>query len=139
MTVEAVSIAATHDYSWTEQLPVLQVVVPLIAAPICSLLRGRNLPWALALGVSAFAFVCSVMLLIQVREVGIISYPLGGWLPPFGIEFRVDVVNAFVLVIVSAISLIVLPFAKKSPVSHMGPTISAVIMSALFFFKGRIP
>ena len=32
---------------------------------------------------------------------GPISYHLGGWAPPWGIEYRVDLLNAFVLVLVS--------------------------------------
>ena len=54
------------------------------------------------------------MLLAQVMDGPPISYALGGWAPPWGIEFRVDVVNAFVLLIVSGISAAVLPYARRS-------------------------
>ena len=33
-------------------------------------------------------------LLWQVLTTGPISYALGGWAPPWGIEYRVDVLNA---------------------------------------------
>jgi multicomponent Na+:H+ antiporter subunit D len=95
-------------------LPALQVVVPLISAPLCALLYRPRLAWGLALVVSALAFVTSVALLQQVLATGPISYALGGWAAPWGIEYRVDTVNAFVLVIVSAISTVVLPFARDS-------------------------
>ncbi len=131
MSTEAASIAATQAFPLAAQLPVLQVVAPLIAAPICSLLRVRHLPWALAFAASLFAFACSVMLVIQVRPDTPISYPLGGWLPPFGIEFRVDVVNAFVLMIISAMSVIVLPFARKS-IEHEIPAPSHAMFYTLY-------
>jgi len=95
-------------------LPALQVVVPLISAPICALIGRPRIAWALALVVSAVALVTALELLQQVLATGPISYALGGWAAPWGIEYRIDTVNAFVLVIVAAISTVVLPFARDS-------------------------
>jgi multicomponent Na+:H+ antiporter subunit D len=95
-------------------LPALQVVVPLLSAPLCALIYRPRIAWATALVVSIMALVMSGALLNQVLETGPISYALGGWAAPWGIEYRVDTVNAFVLLIVSAISTVVLPFARDS-------------------------
>jgi len=95
-------------------LPALQVVVPLLSAPVCALMQRPRMAWATALAVSACALATAVVLLQQVLTTGTISYALGGWAAPWGIEYRIDTVNAFVLVIVSAISTIVLPFARDS-------------------------
>jgi multicomponent Na+:H+ antiporter subunit D len=95
-------------------LPALQVVIPLIGAPICMLLRRRDWAWAFAVAVSWIAFAIAVALLQQVMEGGPISYELGGWAAPWGIEYRVDTVNAFVLLIVSAIGAVTLPYARAS-------------------------
>ena len=95
-------------------LPALQVVLPLIAAPFCVVLRQANLVWLLALLVSWAAFAIAVSLLLNVLEYGTIVYALGGWPPPWGIEIRIDTANAFVLMIVSSISAVVLPYAKRS-------------------------
>ncbi|WP_206419719.1 monovalent cation/H+ antiporter subunit D family protein [Minwuia thermotolerans] len=100
--------------SLMDNLPALQVAVPLIAAPICTFLRFRNGAWAFALLVSAAVFWMSWLLLQQVLVDGVISYHMGGWAPPIGIEYRVDRVNAFVILIVAMISLITLPFAKAT-------------------------
>mgnify|MGYP003628004641 CR=1 FL=1 len=97
-----------------DHLPVLQVVGPLIAAPICSLLRARNLAWLFTLLVSLAAFACSIYLLHIVMQTGPISYAIGGWAAPLGIEYRVDASNGLVLLIISGISTVVLPFAKRS-------------------------
>ena len=63
-------------------LPVLQVLVPLMAAPLCLLLRRVQLVWFFTLLVSGIAFVISILLLQQVMSSGTIIYELGGWEAP---------------------------------------------------------
>ena len=89
-------------------LPVLQVIVPLLAAPICLIIGRSNLVWMFALLVSATAFLMSGMLLHQVMASGTITYELGGWSAPWGIEYRIDNFSAFLLLIISAVSTIIL-------------------------------
>ena len=101
-------------------LPVLQIVVPLIAAPLCLLLRRGALAWGLALLASWAALAMSALLLSQVLSDGPISYALGDWAAPWGIEYRVDSVNAFVLLIVAAVGAVILPYARRS-VAHEIP------------------
>ncbi|MDP4993352.1 MAG: monovalent cation/H+ antiporter subunit D family protein, partial [Burkholderiaceae bacterium] len=45
---------------------------------------------------------------------GTISYEIGSWAPPLGIEYRVDQLSAFVLVLVSAIAALVVPYSRAS-------------------------
>jgi len=59
------------------------------------------------------------MLLIRVLDSGVITYELGGWAAPWGIEYRIDTLNAFVLVIVSAIGAIVLPYARHTVIAEI--------------------
>jgi multicomponent Na+:H+ antiporter subunit D len=98
-------------------LPALQVVVPLISAPLCLLLRRPGAAWTVALAVSWFALAVALSLLIEVSIGGPVSYPIGDWAAPWGIEYRVDQVGALVLVIVTAIGAVVMPFAGAS-VAH---------------------
>jgi multicomponent Na+:H+ antiporter subunit D len=95
-------------------LPILQVVVPLVAAPLCALLRRSTLAWALALAASTAAFVVAAVLLDLVLAGEDISYAIGGWDAPWGIEYRVDLLNAFVLLIVAGIGAVVLVYARTS-------------------------
>lgn len=95
-------------------LPILQIVVPLVSAPICVLLRGRKLVWTFSLVVSWATLAMSALLLQRVLEIGSISYMLGGWSAPLGIEYRIDVVNAFVMLLVAAIGSVVLLYAPPS-------------------------
>ncbi|MCX8231879.1 MAG: monovalent cation/H+ antiporter subunit D family protein, partial [Alphaproteobacteria bacterium] len=91
------------------QFPALQVVIPLIGAPLCIILRRGALPWLIALLVSWVALAIAASLLSQVADGTIISYAIGGWLAPLGIEYRIDVLNAFMMVLVTGTSSIVLP------------------------------
>ena len=97
-----------------EHLPVLQVVLPLVAAPLCLLLARSVWAWLLAFIVSLAALVISIVLLREVYTGEVLSYAIGGWAAPWGIEYRVDAVNAFILIIVTGISVVALMFAKTS-------------------------
>ena len=97
-----------------EHLPVLQVITPLLAAPTCLFLRRPELVWLFTLFVSGLAFIISATLVQQVMSTGIISYELGGWSQPWGIEYRIDKLNAFILLIISAVSTVVLIAAQTS-------------------------
>ncbi len=101
-------------------LPALQVVVPLLSAPICVLLGRGRFAYGFTLAISWVAFVISGLLLQAVVQGGAISYQLGGWAPPWGIELRVDLVNAYVLLIVSAIGALVMTYAKPSVDREIG-------------------
>lgn len=96
------------------QLPILQIIVPLLAAPVCLFLRHPVLTWALTTVVSWVTLYISLSLLFQVQSTGTIIYELGGWAAPWGIEYVVDTLSAWVLVIVSTIGAIVTPYAKVS-------------------------
>ena len=43
------------------------------------------------------------VLLSQVAEHGTVSYALGDWAPPWGIEYRIDYLSGFMLVIVALV------------------------------------
>ena len=95
-------------------LPILLVVIPLMAAPICLLLRRRALAWTFALLVSWSTLVMAFALLMRVLEEGTLIYLLGNWATPWGIEYRIDVLNGFVLLLVALIGAIVVLYAPTS-------------------------
>ena len=103
----------------SHHLPILQVIVPLLAAPLSVFLRRAALAWYLTFLVSIATFLVSIALLERVMTGGVISYALGDWAAPYGIEYRVDAVNAFVLLIISGISTVVLPYARTSVASEI--------------------
>ncbi|MDP6969537.1 MAG: monovalent cation/H+ antiporter subunit D family protein [Gammaproteobacteria bacterium] len=93
---------------------ILPIVLPLIAAPLCILLGHRQLAWLLATLVSGLSFVISISLLLAALDQGVLSYAVGGWEAPWGIEVRLDVASAMVLSVVTGISTLVLIYAKAS-------------------------
>ena len=98
--------------SLAAHLPALQVVLPLISAPLAVLLRHGGLAFAIVTAGAWAALYASVALWIQVSEGGTISYVIGNWPPPWGIEYRVDRLASFVLLLVSATAAIVLPWSR---------------------------
>ncbi len=97
-----------------EHLPILQVVVPLTAAPLCVALRRPAGAWALATLATWASLAIALALLVETLEHGRISYMLGGWAAPWGIEYLVEPVNAYVLVIVTALGSVIMPYALQS-------------------------
>lgn len=61
-----------------------------------------------------FQFVLSIFILRHVLTVGTIRYWLGGWRPPWGIEYVVDALNAFILVVILFLSLLVAIYSKRN-------------------------
>ena len=110
----------------TDHLPILEVLVPFVAAPLVVILGSRRLAWPIAFVASAASFVIACLLLLQTLDGSFISYHIGGWAPPLGIEYRVDAANAFVLFLVSGISTLILPFARTSfeaELPHRNPSL----------------
>lgn len=97
-----------------QHLPVLLVVVPLIAAPLCVLLHHPRLVWGFSLAVSGVTFAIAIALAIKVYDGGKISYALGDWAPPIGIEYVADPLSVFMCLIVSGIGFGVMLFARQS-------------------------
>lgn len=95
-------------------LPILQVIVPLMAAPLCLFLKQPKLVWLFSVVATGLTFLISVLLLQQVITTGPIIYELGGWPAPWGIEYRIDELNAYLLVIISSISAVVMMAAQTS-------------------------
>ena len=91
-----------------QHLPALQVVVPLLMVPFIVLLRPRGLAWAAATATSLLAFAISVELTMLVLDGASMSYQMGSWPAPYGIELRVDSLSALLLLAITGASSVVL-------------------------------
>lgn len=112
-------------------LAVLQVVLPLTAAPLCLLLRREILAWWMALTAAWIGVVNAALLLDRVMLLGPISYDLGGWAAPLGIVYHVDALNGMVLLLISATAAILLPYARLSVLREVGSERAALFYAAL--------
>ncbi len=98
-----------------EHLPALQVVIALTAAPLVMLLSPLpRTAWAVTTVVCWVTLAMAIALFLEVSDGSVISYHMGGWEPPWGIEYRVDAANAWVLLIIGLTGAVVMPFARVS-------------------------
>ncbi len=107
------------------QLPVIPIILPLVTAPLAVLMPaekwGGRLPHVFTTLVAWTVFAACAAILHSVATVGPISYHLGDWAPPIGIEYRIDLANALVLTLVSGVGALVFPFAHESIRSEIDP------------------
>jgi len=113
-----------------DNLPALLVVVPLLLAPVAALVGRSKAAWAVATAACWWSLYASVALLQRVRAEGPISYEMGGWTPPYGIEYRIDLVNVFVAVIVALIGAVTIPYARKSIAKEVSEDRGALFYAA---------
>ncbi len=105
---------------WSQHLPALQVIVPLLSAPLVLLLRPRGLAWAASTAASLFAFAIAIVLALGVLDDRSFSYRMGGWPAPYGIELGVDAFSALVLLVVTGASTLALIAGRGGLDSEIG-------------------
>lgn len=99
-----------------ENAPALVVVIPLFAAflvPVIGYFNKRLIPYFVTL-IALCSVILSTSNLRTVIQTGSISYTMGGWEPPWGIEYAIDYLNGFVSIVVIFIIFIVSIYAIKS-------------------------
>ena len=98
----------------SNQFPAIIVVLPLVVS-FFIFFSGwwvKRAGFPLAIGALSCCVLLSIGILNSVLSHGTIEYWLGGWDPPWGIEYRVDHFNAIMLVLVSGLSLVAAVYAK---------------------------
>lgn len=118
-----------------KDLPALVVLVPLTAAlalPVLSL-ASCALMRATALAVLAATLAGSLAVLDRVLVQGPWRYHLGGWPPPWGIEYAVDALGGTVAVLVAFFGLLAavysLPHLKDRPSLSQGAFYSLFLLA----------
>jgi len=100
-----------------EHYPVLIIVISLLSAFTILIAGWLNKKTCLPISLATI-FVQLLLAFSILHHVVItrepIHYWLGGWAPPWGIEYVVDAFNAYVLVIVLFICLLTVIYAKRS-------------------------
>ncbi len=123
--------------SLLDHLPVLIVIIPLMTAPLCILVDRARPAWLLVLASAWLSFAAAIALAVEVQTTGTISYQLGGWAPPWGIEYRIDTLASYVLLIVTAMAALVLLFAKESVAREIpGEKIARFYAAFMLAFAG---
>ena len=105
-----------------EQFPVLVVAISMLSAFII-LIAGRVNKKSccfISIATILLQLIMAFFILNHVLTKGTIHYWLGGWKPPWGIEYLVDALNAYVLVIVLFLGLLC-AIHSKSSIEHEVP------------------
>ncbi|UCH20046.1 MAG: monovalent cation/H+ antiporter subunit D family protein [Deltaproteobacteria bacterium] len=99
-----------------QQLPAIIVVFPLVMSffVVVTGLWSKRICFPLVVTAISVCVLSAGIILSSVINQGPIHYWLGGWQPPWGIEYFVDHLNAFMLVAVSLLSLLVAVHSKRS-------------------------
>ena len=99
-----------------QQLPAIIIIVPLVTSFFIFFAGWwyKRVAYPLAVTAMAICTLSAAGILKSVILNGTISYWLGGWRPPWGIEYRIDHLNAAMLVVVSMLSLLTAIHAHKS-------------------------
>ena len=114
----------------TAHLPVFIVVIPLFAAIVTPLLArlSPRLSRGLTTGALAATLTCSVAALSQVLGEGTLHYRLGGWPPPWGIEYVIDPLSGGMAVLVSFFAVVTSVYA--------GPHLEGIRPARVGIFDG---
>jgi len=97
------------------QIPILIIVIPLLASFLIVIAGwvNKNYCFPLTLAAQGAALAAALVTMSKVLINGPISYRIGGWAPPWGIEYRVDHLSAMVLVVIAAVAFINLVATRK--------------------------
>lgn len=98
----------------TPHLPAMQVIVPMLSAPLILLLKPRGLAWAGATAVALLSFAIALNMALVIVEGGHFRYDMGGWEAPYGIELSVGAFSSLILLIVTGAAAAAMIAARPS-------------------------
>lgn len=98
-----------------QHFPALIVAVLFASAFLSPLLfrwaRKVSAPALIAL--ISLALVMAVVMLVRFYQVGPYVYHMGGWPPPWGVEFKIDLLRIYMVLVILAVSLWIIIYALK--------------------------
>ena len=105
-------------YPFDFLLPLI-VGIPLFMALIIIFIRNNFLSWIISVLTTLIITAISIFILFTFN-LKPVSYYFGNFLPPVGIEYKIDLLNLFFIVIVSVIALLSIIWAKNAIVKEIG-------------------
>ena len=124
-----------------DQIPALVVLLPLLTAAVAALLPWRGLAWAVAAVATGASFLVALTGLLD-HGGGRISYALGGWPPPWGIEFVADGASLLVATVIGALAFATTLYARamieRELDAHLVPRAYASWLLAIGGIQGTV-
>jgi multicomponent Na+:H+ antiporter subunit D len=104
--------------SFSVLLPLI-VVVPIFVALILFFVKNYTLSWLITLFTTIVLFLTAFFLLL-ISGLNPMVYYFGNFMPPYGIEYKLDSLNIFFIIIVSFIAIITTLWSKASLLNEIG-------------------
>lgn len=100
-------------------LPAIIVALPILISPILAIFGGKSeftrwISWLITFATTGLAFSFSSYIFIDILQHGATSYYFGAWPAPIGIEYEITDLNALILLLVSGMAFILMPYALDS-------------------------
>lgn len=117
--------ASHRKRAMTAHLPVFIVVVPLLAAILLPLLAfvSARLARSTALVVLAVDALCAGVALSRVLGQGAWHYRLGGWEPPWGIEYVIDPLSGALATLIAVMGFLAAIYATSHVAGWAAPRV----------------
>ena len=124
---------------YTQFIP-LQVVIPLLLSPLCMGLNKPRIAWFITLIATWSSFFIAISIVSKVGFSGeTLSYAMGGWVAPIGIEYRINSFNSLILLLVTGIAAILMPFAYHTVKNEIAENKQALFYTVfLLCFAGLL-
>lgn len=103
-----------HLTALQRELPIFIIIFSLLSAPLCLIFKSEKVAWSITLIANFMTTIVAWQLIELTKDGHSIRYFLGNWLPPDGIEFKVDILNASIAFLVSVMAFLVTLFAPHS-------------------------
>jgi len=119
----------------TDNLSVLLVILPLFAAFLLPVFSGKTKfadYMAIAVGVLFFIGAGYLTVVVLGQNGADITYSLGGWTAPWGIELKTGGLSAFFLLVVAIVCLPIILYSKNNLGAELGGKSNNARFYALF-------
>jgi len=118
--------------------PALVVIAPLLGAFFAGIAAWVEDRFTYPIAIAALSVSCfsAVQNMITVLTKGPIQYKMAGWAPPMGIEYRIDSLNALVLLIITTIALLNLVASYRNVQQETPDRAPAFYVMYLLFVVG---
>lgn len=113
-------------------LPALQMLIPLLAAPVCAVIRSGAVARVTALGAFLLCLCCALSLtapFFSGEAAETLFYSFGGWEPPAGINFAItSATGVFLLILSFAAAAVALHLLVSAEGAERAPVFSCLLL-----------
>ncbi|TWI76842.1 multisubunit sodium/proton antiporter MrpD subunit [Desulfobotulus alkaliphilus] len=123
---------------FSQHSPVLIVMAPFLLGMAAAAAGWANRKWAFPMAFLGLlsGLIAAIHMLIKTAKGEILVYHMAGWLPPFGIAYRIDTFSALILTAIMAVALINLVASRASAEKDFTEKAPAWYALYVFFVSG---